>query len=383
MKPSLIYTAVSILAAITLYAAEAQTEFDLQTAIDNASSGDTLVIPAGTYTQPITIDKEITLDGKGVIFTIEANQPAIRIDTSRPVVIKNLEIQYRTETKPQQGEFPYAIYTSGGDLLVENCTFKGTGSSETSPCAVLATEASTLTIQQSRFDGFNFTIQIWNESEGLIENCLIMNPGHCGIAIGENSKGILRDNIVTGSRYHGIRCTGGEINADSNLVIANKNRGFYIGNKSATGTLSNNLIIDNATGIDVFAFSKLDIHNNVIVRSTYTGLSLADTADVDVENNIIVENERGIVGFSADKGKTPSIKLRGENMVYGNTTQSEGIKLPSEMIGLDPQFTDPDAGLFAAGASEAKGMGLTNPADMQTLWKKWQAATPLLLDHKI
>jgi nitrous oxidase accessory protein NosD len=375
MKPSLLCTTVSVLAAIHLYAAEAQTDFDLQTAIDNASSGDTLVIPAGTYTQPITIDKKITLDGPGAILKVQSQQPAIQIDTAKPVVLRNLEIQYRTETKPQQGESPYAVTTSGGDLRIEECVFKATGTSDQSPCAVQAIEASTLHIKRCRFDGFNFTIQIWMESEGLIEDCLIMNPGHCGITIGENSKGTLRRNIVTGSRYHGIRCTGGEINADSNLVVANKNRGFYIGNKSATGTLSNNLIVDNATGIDVFAFSTLDIHNNVIVRSSYAGLSLIDTAKVDTENNIFVKNERGVIGYSAEKGKDPGLNLRGENIAYDNATQTEGIKLPSELIGIDPQFEDPDSGLFAAKENAAKEMGLTNPPDLQVLWKTWQAAT--------
>jgi len=368
MKRSAIYTIITFLTATNLFA-----EFNLQEAINNASSGDTIIIPSGTYTQPITIDKPITLDGRDV--KVEANQPAIQIDTSRPVTLKNLDVQYQTKTKPQKGERPYAVYTSGGDLLIEGCTFRALGNSSESPCAVLATEGSTLHIKNSRFDGFNYTIQFGNESKGSVEYCLITNPGHCGITIGNGASAELRRNIVTGSLYHGIRCTGGEIFADSNLVIANKNRGFYIGNKSAIGTLSNNLIIDNATGINVFANSKLTIANNVILHSTYAGLSISDTAKLGIKNNIIANNERGVVGFSSDKGKEPSVRLRGENIAYGNNTQTEGIKLPSELIGLDPQFEDPDSGLFATGASNAEGMGPTNPTDMQTLWNKWQEAT--------
>ncbi len=370
MKRLAIYITITFLTAINLFA-----EFLLQEAIDNASSGDTIIIPAGTYTQPITIDKPIILDGRDAVLKVEANQPAVQIDASRPVTLKNLNIQYQTKTKPQNGEFPYAVYVSGGDLLIENCIFKETDRSGASPCAVSATDGSLLHIKNSRFDGFNYTIQLWNESEGSVEDCLIIKPGHCGITIGGGSSATLTRNTITGSRYHGIRCTGGEIIADSNLVIANKNRGFYIGNKSATGTLSNNLIIDNATGINVFANSKLTIVNNVILRSSYAGLAIADTARTDIENNIIAENERGVVGFSSDKGKEPSIRLRGENIVYGNITQTEGIKLPSELIGLDPQFEDPENGLFSLGADATKGMGLSNPTDMQVLWNKWQEAT--------
>lgn len=372
VKRSLIFATASILAATTLPVAA---EFQLQDAIENASQGDTIVIPAGIYTQPLSINKKITLDGQGAILKIEANQPAIQIDTSKPVILKNLEIQYQTKTKPQKDELPYAVYTRGGDLLIENCTFKETGRSGEAPGAVSAIDDSLLHIKNSRFEGFNYTIQFWNKSKGSVEDCLIMNSGHCGITIGDDSEATLQRNIVTGSRYHGIRCTGGEITANSNLIIANRNRGFYIGNKSATGTLSNNLIVDNATGINVFANSKLDIANNVIVNCNYAGLAIADTSTLNVKNNIIASNERGVIGFSAEKGETPSISLRGENIVYSNTTQSEGIKQPSEMAGLDPQFEDPDAGLFTVSASEAKNMGLANPTDMQLLWNKWKKAT--------
>lgn len=370
MKPSILYAVASFLTAMNLLAQEPSPAFRLQQAIDDAEPGDTITIPSGVHEQSVTIKKAITLDGNGAIIKVKSNQPAIHIDTSKPVVLKNLTIQYQTNTKPQEGELPNAVYTSGGDLLIENCVFKDINRSGETPCAVSAIDSSTLHIKNSRFDGFTYTIQFWNKAKGSVEDCLIMNSGHCGITIGDDSEATLQRNIVTGSRYHGVRCTGGEIHADSNLIIANKNRGFYIGNKSATGTLSNNLIVDNATGINVFANSRLSIQNNTILRSTYAGLAISDTSKTDIKNNVIVSNEKGIVGFSAEKGETASIHLRGENVVYGNTVQSEGIKLPSEMIGLDPQFENPDAGLFAVGNNEIKKMGLSNPADMQILWKK-------------
>jgi len=370
MKKLLVCMILTAFTITHIFAQDASANFDVQAAIEDASSGDTIVIPAGTYTDPITIDKELTLDGRDAVLEIKSNRPAIQIDTSKAVVLRNLQILQRAETKPQQGDRPYAVYIYEGDVLIEDCTFKGTGSSAASPCAVLATEQSILNIKNSRFDGFNFTIQFGNESSGSVEGCLIMNPGHCGITVAGSSEVSLTRNIVTGSRYHGIRCTGGEIIADSNLVIANRNRGFYLGNKSAFGTLSNNLIIDNATGINVFANSKLSIINNVIIGSSYAGLAIIDTATVDFENNVITQNERGVIGFSAVKGETPSIKLRGENIAFDNATQSEGIKLPSELIGVDPQFKDSGSGLFAAEENKAHGMGLTNPEAMQSLWKK-------------
>lgn len=363
MKKVHTYTATFFLGALQFCFAT-----ELQDMINSASHGDTITIPPGTYTQPISIDKAITLAGSNVILKIESNQPAIEITTRKPVTLKNLNIQYQPTTKPQNDEHPYAIYASDGNLQVENCHIKDIGRPGVCPCAISVADGSMGHIKSSRFEGFNYTIQFWNESEGSVEDCLIIKPGHCGITIGNGSSVELKRNIVSGSRYHGIRCTGGEITADSNLVIANKNRGFYIGNKSATGILSNNLIIDNATGINVYAFSDLKIFNNVILRSSYAGLAIADTATLNIENNIIANNERGAFGFSSEKGKEVSVRLRGENIAYGNTTQTEGIKQPTELAGINPLFRDPDSGLFSSDTD----MGLIAPEELQKLWEKWR-----------
>ena len=221
------------------------------------------------------------------------------------------------------------------------------------------------------FPGFEFPVQLWDGAEGNIENCIILNPGHCGITIGHGSSGKVSRNIVSGSRYHAIRCTGGKIEADSNLLIRNRNRGFYIGNRSAVGTLSNNLIVENGIGISIYARSKMEIMNNVILRCTGSGISIIDTADIEIEDNIIAENKTGVTGFSAEKGKEADISIDGKNLLYENATESQDADLPSKTITKAPEFSDPDAGLFK---SSIKSMGLTAPNVLQELWKKWQAA---------
>lgn len=357
---------LALFSATTTYAG-----FDLQGAIDQAKSGDTVTVPKGTYSQPVTIKSGLTLQSDGAVFEVESNEPAILIDSYKPVVLQGLEIKWKTKSKPEKGDTPYAVFVRAGEVVLENCIFAALGSGEASPGAVSAQDKSTVAIRNCTFDGFEYTIQFWNGAEGIVEDCVIMNPGHCGITIGQDSKGELKRNIVTGSRYHAIRCTGGEINAEHNLVIRNKNRGFYIGNRSALGKLSNNLIVDNATGINVYGNSKMEIGNNVIVRSSYAGLSIIDTAKLDIEGNIISDNEKGVVGFSAEKGKNANVKVSGANVVSGNKVESEQANLPSKTKNTDPGFKDAGSGLFR---SETKGMGLDDPEAMQTLWNKWQAA---------
>lgn len=176
---------------------------------------------------------------------------------------------------------------------------------------------------------------------------------------------------MTGSGYHGIRCTGGEIMAEGNLLIRNRNRGFYIGNRSANGMLKNNLVVENGVGVSVFGRSKLEIAHNVILRSSHAGLSLIDIAQLKIENNIIAENGQGIAGFAADEKTEPSVRVKGRNLLHGNSTESERAVLSSGTLRNAPEFSDPDDGLFR---SPAKDMGLEHPEEMQQLWKRWQAA---------
>ncbi|MDZ8117968.1 right-handed parallel beta-helix repeat-containing protein [Pontiella agarivorans] len=360
------YLYLALLGATTAYA-----DFDIQKAIDAAKPGTAISIPTGTYRTPIQIKQGLTLSGENVVLEVESNQPAILIDARKPVLIKGLTIKYRTERKPKKDDTPYAVFIRNGDIEIIDSTFTALGNGPESPGAISAQDKSEVDISNCSFNGFEYTIQIWNGAEGDIEDCLIMNPGHCGITIGSGSSAELTRNIVTGSRYHGIRCTGGEIEADSNLVIRNKNRGFYIGNRSAIGEISNNLIIDNATGINVFARSKLEIDHNVIVRSSYAGLAIADTAQLEIEDNIIVDNERGIVGFSSEKGRTPRVHIEEKNLMSGNKIASENAELSSKISERDPSFSDSDKGLFK---SAVDNMGLENPEELQALWMKWQSA---------
>jgi nitrous oxidase accessory protein len=354
-----------------LGAATACADFNIQEAIDSAKSGDVISVPAGTYAHPLSIKKGITLSGNQVILDVESNQPAILIDSYKEVLIEGITIKWKTKSKPEKGATPYAVFVRNGEATIKDCSFEAAGSGAEAPSAVSAQDKSEVDIKNCRFNGFEYTIQFWNGAEGDIEDCIIMNPGHCGITIGSGSSVELVRNIVTGSRYHGIRCTGGEIDAESNLVIRNKNRGFYIGNRSAVGEISNNLIAENATGINVFANSKIEIENNVILRNSYAGLALADTAKVEVEHNIVSENETGAIGFSAEKGKKSSAAIKGKNLMYDNKTDAEHIELSSKTITTRSSFSAPDDGLFK---SNENGMGLEDPAAMQQLWIKWQAA---------
>ncbi len=181
MKRSQSVATLLLFSAIHLFTYAESSTFNLQDAIDDADRRDTIIVPKGTYTQPIAIDKQLTLVGEGAIIEVLSDLPAIKIDTSKLVTLKNLEIRY--QPKEQNGKASKglsAVCCAGGDLLIENCTFKSTRT--TSACAVHSTYNSTLQIKESRFDGLG--IRIDDGSETIVEDCMIQNSAIQGIVGG-------------------------------------------------------------------------------------------------------------------------------------------------------------------------------------------------------
>ncbi|MDF7808404.1 right-handed parallel beta-helix repeat-containing protein [Pontiellaceae bacterium B12219] len=184
------FICLALLGAATSYA-----EFNIQEAIDSAKSGSVISIPAGTYRTPLSIKQGLTLSGENAVLEVESNQPAILIDSYKTVLLKGLTIKYKTENKPQKGDTPYAVLIRNGDVEIKDCTFDALGDGAASPGAVSAQDKPEVEISNCRFNGFEYTIQFWNGAEGDIEDCIIMNPGHCGITIGNESSAEL-------SQYH-------------------------------------------------------------------------------------------------------------------------------------------------------------------------------------
>lgn len=85
--------------------------------------------------------------------------------------------------------------------------------------------------------------------------------------------------------------------AHDNLIIKNKNRGVYPGNKSTSGRVNNNVILGNGTGISAFAQTDVTIENNLILNSSYAGLGTHDSCPLTVRNNVFQENSWGIAIF--------------------------------------------------------------------------------------
>jgi hypothetical protein len=236
------------------------------------------------------------------------------------------------------------------------------------PSGLLALGFSDVRIEQSTFVGFEFTIQFADGAKGRVTDSTVWRPGRAGITAGPDSVVTVSRCIVGGSGFHGIRCTGGTLNATDNLVVSNKNRGFYLGNKSASGLIRNNMIVGNATGISGFAQSEVEIAHNVIARSDYAGLDARDTCQLLVRSNIFLNNTRGLVLFK-ESGQNKNVI--GMNVFWENRAEAENFEPAPEILRVDPRAKNGSGDLAMVDPKSLSGAGPLDAETLAQLWKKW------------
>ncbi len=347
----------------------------LQQLIDSTPAGQTVNIARGVYTEPVTITKPLTLKGESVndcIFEVTANEPAIFVDTKGKgrVIIEAVTIKWQLATSDRT-EHPFAVAVKDTKSEVRNCRFQPLGDFKRCPVAINAMGFSELNINTCRFEGFEYTVCFGEGTKGTIRNSLVMDSGHQGISLYSGATAEIVGNVVTGSKYHAVRSTGGTLNMTDNLIINNANRGVYLGNKSASGTISNNVIIGNGTGIGGFARSNVKVENNIIADSSYAGIGMRDSCGLSIRDNIFSGNERGWILFK-EGGRNGNTVYR--NTFWRNKIETENLNKTTDSITADPGFVDAENGDFSlrTGLALKQKQGLTNPDIIKKLWKRWQ-----------
>ena len=356
-------------------AEDAKIGSDLQEKINSAKSGDTIIVTKGDYSEPITINKSLTLKGQSqaeCVFNITSDTPAILINTkgNDKVTIEDVTIKWQLATS-EKNEMPCALVVKDSNARIINCKFEASGDYKRSPTALNVTGFSNTVIDSSKFEGFDYVICFGEGTRGKLLNSVITNCQSQGIILYSGATVDVIGNIITGSKKHAVRSTGGTLRMEDNLIVNNANRGVYLGNKSAAGIIKNNVIMASGTGIGGFANSKVTIENNIITDSTYAGIGFKDSCSFQIRNNIFTNNERGWIMFKEGESNNNGCQM---NTFWKNKTDVENFEKTANSILENPNFADAANGDFSLrpGTASDNKQGLTNPEILKKLWEKYK-----------
>jgi serine protease len=330
----------------------------IQSAIDAAVAGDTVLVAAGTYNETIDFQaKAITVvsesgaastvingDGVGAVVNMIAN-------AGETPVLRGFTVRNGGASGFTDG----AIDTSGGPALIENNTI--TGNRFCSDGAVTA-RFSSATIRNNLISGNS-------QDEAVCSG----GVGGAGVSIGGAGTVQLLDNVVTGNT-HGSGAGGVELFAAGAPTISGNvikdNIGWFGGGMAlvnlSDATITNNIIAGNqgAQGGGIYVSVPFGARGPLVVNNTFAanqannGLAAYATgfyAQTAFVNNILV-GAGAAATVECDGTFDPSPPIIRFNDVYNGGTGAEYGGVCTDQTGVngnisaDPLFVDAAGGDF-------------------------------------
>ena len=262
----------------------------IQQAIDAAEDGDTILVPAGTYNEDLTIDKQITLlgaqsgvdptddGGRGGAETVISGNITLR-DGADGTTIDGFTIEEGADI----GGETAGIYLAAGaeDVTIENNVLTHTNNATLTDGArgVLTTfngANSGLTIAQNSFTGWSTGVFINPGATGALVSGNDFDGNYVGMSVDGPDGTQIIDNSFANSPFEGLGLGPGEA---SPMLVLDSND--FVGNGSATdgrsvGIYDSGLIVTSDTASSDDA---------LVLQAGVTDISLLGGADLSVIGN--------------------------------------------------------------------------------------------------
>ncbi len=297
------------------------------TAVTKASSGDTINIAAGTYTDNIVLNKSLTFIGAGASTTVldgGGSSNVLWIGGGNTVTLSGITIQNGSASEGA-GIYNYGTL-SLTQVIVTNNTASSLGGGILNG-GVLTITNSTISNNTSTSQGagiFNTGGQLWLDKVAIVNNDANGNTG-------------------------GIHNQSGGTADLTNVTISGNNGYGMLSTASAVITATNSTIANNQWG--VINYATVILKNTILAANTgNSGFNCGDTTITSLGYNIDDDGSCGFSGTGDLSGKDPQLLPLGD---YGGDTQTHALPLTSPAV---------DAGTNS-GCPATDQRGTTRPQD--------------------
>ena len=243
--------------------------FDLAKALDSSQAGDTILVPAGTYHGPFTIDKSVTLLGEDWPIIDGGGRGDVITVTAPDVTIQGLILQ-----------------NSGASLNAEN--------------AGITALAPRITVQDNRFEDVLFGVYLKDAPESIVRDNVI---GGKDLDIARRGDGIRlwysAGSLVEGNHVSHSRDVVIWFSPNSTIrsnIIEHGRYGLHF-MYSDDETIEENVLRYNSVGAFLMYSRRLTLRRNLFFHNrgpSGYGLAMKDLDDVVVEGNRSVNNRLGL-----------------------------------------------------------------------------------------
>ncbi|MCJ7443126.1 MAG: right-handed parallel beta-helix repeat-containing protein [Methanotrichaceae archaeon] len=309
-------------------------EQDIQAAVDEASSGDTIIVDQGECL-PFKIDKPLDIRAKSATIRAGIQSPGIIVDSDN-VNVSGFLIQGVGEDYPSK--FSYymnnplaaatklnlpnaAIIVNGNHFSLENTTIFG------AQVGIYAYSASNISLINDTFNGCQKGTQLLNCFNGCIENCTFYNCDKTGIDL-EGCSGLnLRSNNVSKTTHVGVMLKESESCELYDNVFSWNTEGLALWNSTYIN-VTRNRVDHNYYGILISQSNYNIISENLADENSRSEIVKGFGVGISLQEN----SSFNIVAGNTAKGSFNGLEvLRGckINTIYGNNASDNvhGIRM--------------------------------------------------------
>jgi nitrous oxidase accessory protein len=258
---------------------------DIQTAINSAKAGDTIVVGPGEVNR-FEVDRPLTIVGQsGPILSAALQKPAI-IVSSDDVIISGFRI--KGVGKDTTAKFNYymqnpsvaagksfdepnsAIVVRGDGTSIKNCSIFG------AQVAISAEDVRDLVLQNTTMDGCDTGASILQSTQVKVASCRITNCKKYGLDI-ERSQ---------------------DVTLDNNSIVNNTNAGILL-KETNGGTIQDNILSMNTFGLSLWNASYNQVRRNRADHNYYGILVTSSSNYNNITDNLAEDNSRSeiVTGF--------------------------------------------------------------------------------------